>query len=102
MSRARRALNDGCDESRLEVDYPLGGLGDAQDQVLDEVGDAAVGDDEQPRHGPGHALRQVVALGGALALLGALAARLRARRRPGHQLQPTPASGSLDTLALGV
>lgn len=41
---------------------------DAQDQVLDEVGDAAVGDDEQARDGAGHALRQVVALRGAVVL----------------------------------
>lgn len=70
-----RALDDGGDESRLEVDYPLGGLRDAEDKVLNEVGDAAVGDDEEAGDGAGHALSQVV----ALARFGAIA-RLAARR----------------------
>lgn len=76
------ALNDGGDESRLEVDYPLGGLRNTQDQVLDEVGDAAVGDDEEPSDGAGHALRQVVALGRAavVALACAGVSARRARR----------------------
>lgn len=59
------ALNDGGDQSRLEVDYSLGGLRDTEDEVLDEVRDPAVGDDEQPGDGPGNALGEVVALGGA-------------------------------------
>lgn len=72
------SLDDGGDESRLEVDYPLGGLRDAEDEVLDEVGDAAVGDDEEARDGAGHALRQVVSLGGVLALRGMHVTRRRA------------------------
>lgn len=84
--RHRTTLNDGGDESRLEVDYPLGGLRDAEDQVLDEVGDASVRDDEEPRDGPGHALRQVVALGGAVLALRPRVATGRARRRARYQL----------------
>lgn len=60
------ALNDRGDQSRLEVDYPLGGLRDTKDEVLDEVRDASVGDDEETRDGAGHALREVVALGAAV------------------------------------
>lgn len=73
-----RALDDGGDESRLEVDYSLGSLSEAQDQVLDEIGDAAVGDDEEPRDGSGNALGQVVAFPGPV--LALLCARVAGRR----------------------
>lgn len=81
------ALNDGGDESRLEVDYPLGGLRDAEDEVLDEVGDASVGDDEEPRDGAGHALGQVVALSGACVVSVGPRVGLRAGRRARYQLE---------------
>lgn len=60
------ALNDGGDESRLEVYYSLGSLRDAEDEVLNEVGNAAVGDDEQPGDRTGNALGEVIALGAAV------------------------------------
>lgn len=64
-------LNDGGDESRLEVYYSLGSLRDAEDEVLNEVGNAAVGDDEQPGDRTGNALSEVIALSGA-AIVGAI------------------------------
>lgn len=60
------ALNDGGDESRLEVYYSLGSLRDAEDEVLNEVGNAAVGDDKQPGDRAGDALCEVVALSTAV------------------------------------
>lgn len=59
------ALNDGGDESRLEVYYSLGSLRDAEDEVLNEVGNAAVSDDKQPGDRTGDALGEVVALSAA-------------------------------------
>lgn len=60
---------------------------DAQDEVLDEVGDAAVGDDEESRDGPGHPLGEVVSLGGASVVsFGGRLTAARARRRARYQL----------------
>lgn len=56
------ALNDGGDESRLEVYYSLGSLRDTKDEVLNEIGNAAVGDDKQPGDRAGDALGEVITL----------------------------------------
>lgn len=56
------ALNDRGDESRLEVYYSLGCLRDAEDEVLNEVGNATVGDDKQSGDRAGDALCEIIAL----------------------------------------
>lgn len=62
------ALNDGGDESRLEVYYSLGSLRDTEDEVLNEVGNAAVGNDKQPGDWAGDALSKVIALSAAIVI----------------------------------
>lgn len=82
-------LNDWGDESRLEVYYSLGSLRDAEDEVLDEVGNAAIGDDEQPCNRTGNALGEVIALGAAIVAAidcNAGVSWRRTRRWSGHQL----------------
>lgn len=62
------ALNDGGDESRLEVHYSLGSLRDAEDEVLNEVGNTAIRDDEQSGDRARDTLGEIIALCAAIVI----------------------------------
>lgn len=87
-------LNDGGDESRLEVYYSLGCLRDTKDEVLNKVGNAAVGDDKQPCDGARDALGEIVTLCATVVVAAfdrsASVSWWRTRRWSGHQLQTYP------------
>lgn len=61
-------LNDGGNESRLEVHYSLGSLRDAKNEVLNEVGNTAVRDDEQSGDRSRDTLGEIIALCAAIVI----------------------------------